>query len=111
MQQSRFAQAIQLLDEQIVLILMQEMLLLPIKDKKTHTYEVWRKTRIDIRLYDLRSLTLSSNPQGVKVGGVLCAESSWGGELDILVVLANRHTGLSSDRYAESLTVQWLSAE
>jgi hypothetical protein len=115
MQQSRMVQAIQLLDEQIVFDIDEnEMLLLPIKDKKTHTYEVGgEKHELDIRLYDLRSLTLSSNPQGVKVGEVFCAaESSWGGELDILVVVRPiGHTGLSSDRYAESLTVQWLSAE
>ena len=90
------------------------MLLLPIKDKKTHTYDAGgEKHELDIRLYELRSLTLSSNPQGVKVGEVFCAaESSWGGELDILVVVRPLgHTGLSSDRYAESLAVQWLSAE
>ena len=53
---------------------------------------------------------MSSDPQGIKVGEVLCAaESSWGGELDILVVVRPiGHTGLNSDRYAESLTVQWL---
>ena len=115
MQQSRMVQAIQLLDEQIVFDIDEnEMLLLPIKDKKTHTYEAGgEKHELDIRLYELRSLTLSSDPQGVKVGEVFCAaESSWGGELDILVVVRPiGHTGLSSERYAESLTVQWLSAE
>mgnify|MGYP001236979230 CR=1 FL=1 len=114
MQQSRMVQAIQLLDEQIVFDIDEnEMKLTPIKDKKTHTYEANSKQyELDIRLYDLRSLTLSSDPDGVKVGEVFCvAESSWGGELDILVVVRPiGHTGLSSDRYAESLAVQWILA-
>tara|TARA_Y100000768_G_C23909879_1_gene649415 strand:- start:2 stop:856 length:855 start_codon:yes stop_codon:yes gene_type:complete len=115
MQQSRMVQAIQLLDDQIVFDIDEdEMLLLPIKDKKTHSYDAGgEKHELDIRLYELRSLTLSSNPQGVKVGEVFCAaESSWSGELDILVVVRPiGHTGLSSDRYAESLTVQWIQAD
>ena len=113
MQQARMVQAIQLLDEQIVFDIDEnEMLLSPVKDKKTHTYNAGgEKHELDIRLYELRSLTLSSDPQGIKVGEVFCAaESSWGGELDILVVVRPiGHTGLNSDRYAESLTVQWLS--
>ena len=114
MQQARMVQAIQLLDEQIVFDIDEdEMLLWPVKDKKTHTYDTGgEQHELDIRLYELRSLTLSSDPQGIKVGEVFCAaESSWGGELDILVVVRPiGHTGLSSDRYAESLTVQWLSS-
>lgn len=113
MQQARMVQAIQLLDEQIVFDIDEnEMLLSPVKDKKAHTYDTGgEKHELDIRLYELRSLTLSSDPQGIKVGEVFCAaESSWGGELDILVVVRPiGHTGLNSDRYAESLTVQWLS--
>ena len=112
MQQARMVQAIQLLDEQIVFDIDEnEMLLSPVKDKKTHTYDTGgERYELDIRLYELRSLTLSSDPQGIKVGEVFCAaESSWGSELDILVVVRPiGHTGLNSDRYAESLTVQWL---
>ena len=115
MQQSRMIQAIQLLDEQIVFDIDEnEMLLSPVKDKKTHTYNAaGEKHELDIRLYELRSLTLSSDPQGIKVGEVFCtAESSWGGELDILIVVRPiGHTGLNTDRYAESLTVQWLLEE
>ena len=81
MQQARMVQAIQLLDEQIVFDIDEnEMLLSPVKDKKTHTYDTGgEKYELDIRLYELRSLTLSSDPQGIKVGEVFCAaESSWG---------------------------------
>ena len=115
MQQSRLAQAVQLLDEQIVFDIDEdEMLLSPIKDKKTHTYDTGEENlELDIRLYELRSLTLSSDPQGIKVGEVFCAaHSSWGGELDILVVVRPvGHTGLASDRYVEGLTVHWILAK
>ena len=114
MQQSRLDQAVQLLDEQIVFDLDEdEMKLVPIKDKKTHTYDVnSNQKEVQIRLFELRSLTLSSNPDGVKVGEIFCAaESSWRGELDVLVVVRPiGHTGLSSDRYAERLTAQWIAS-
>ena len=113
MQQSRMDQAIQLLDEQIVFnIDPEEMKLLPIEDKAKHTFQTATGNHeLDIRLYDLRSLTLSSDPNGVKVGEVFCvAKGTWGGELDLLVVVRPiGHTGISQDRYAESLVSQWLS--
>ena len=114
MQQARLDQAIQLLDQQIVFDLdEEEMKLLPIKDKQRHTYDTGTKSvDLDIRMYELRSLTLNSDPNGFKVGEVFCAASpSWGGELDILVVVRPiGHTGLISDRYAESLAVSWILA-
>jgi hypothetical protein len=115
MQQSRMDQAIQLLDEQIVFnIDAEEMKLLPIEDKAKHTFQTATGDHeLDIRLYDLRSLTLSSDPNGIKVGEVFCAaKGSWGGELDLLVVVRPiGHTGITQDRYAESLTAQWISAD
>ena len=114
MQQARLDQAIQLLDQQIVFDIDEdEMKLLPIKDKQRHTYDTGSKSfDLDIRMYELRSLTLNSDPNGFKVGEVFCAASpSWGGELDILVVVRPvGHTGLSSDRYVEGLTAQWISS-
>ena len=114
MQQARLDQAIQLLDQQIVFDIDEdEMKLLPIKDKQRHTYETGSKSvDLDIRMYELRSLTLNSDPNGFKVGEVFCAASpSWGGELDILVVVRPiGHTGLISDRYVESLAVPWILA-
>ena len=114
MQQARLDQAIQLLDQQIVFDIDEdEIKLLPIKDKQRHTYDTGSKSfDLDIRMYELRSLTLNSDPNGFKVGEVFCAASpSWGGELDILVVVRPvGHTGLSSDRYVEGLTAQWISS-
>jgi hypothetical protein len=68
---------------------------------------------LDVRLYELRSLTLSSDVDGFKVGEVLCAASgSWGGEMDLLVIVRPiSHTGLEQDRYAENLVTQWISSK
>jgi len=68
MQQSRMDQAIQLLDEQIVFnIDAEEMKLLAIEDKAKHTFQTATGDHeLDIRLYDLRSLTLSSDPNGLE---------------------------------------------
>jgi len=113
MQQSRMDQAIQLLDEQIVFnIDAEEMKLLAIEDKAKHTFQTATGDHeLDIRLYDLRSLTLSSDPNGIKVGEVFCAaKGSWGGEVNLLVIVRPiGHTGITQDRYAESLVSQWLS--
>ena len=115
MQESRLAQAIQLLDQQIVFDIDEDaMKLVPIQVKNTHNYNpTGEQHELNIRLYELRSLTLSSDIDGVKVGEVFCAaKSSWGGELDILVVVRPvGHTGLVDDRYAEGLTVQWILAD
>ena len=80
MQQSRMDQAIELLDEQIVFnIDPEEMKLLAIEDKAKHTFQTATGNHeLDIRLYDLRSLTLSSNPDGVKVGEVFCVAKAHG---------------------------------
>ncbi len=114
MQQSRMDQAIELLDEQIVFnIDPEEMKLLPIENKAKHSFQTATGNHeLDIRLYDLRSLTLSSDPNGVKVGEVFCvAKGTLGGELDILVVVRPiGHTGIDQDRYVESLTAQWIDA-
>lgn len=115
MQQTRMDQAIELLDEQIVFSIdPNEMKLIPIEDKSSHIFQTNSGNHeLDIRLYDLRSLTLSSDPNGVKVGEVFCAaKGSWGGELDLLVIVRPLgHTGISQDKYAESLTGQWIDAD
>ena len=49
---------------------------------------------------------------GIKVGEVFCAaKGTWGGQLDLLVVVRPvGHNGITQDRYAESLTAQWIDA-
>ena len=116
MEQSRLKQAVELLDEQIVLSLdSEEMKLVEIIAADKHTYVDFNsgdEYNLDVRLYELRSLTLSSDVDGFKVGEVLCAASgTWGGEIDILVVVRPiSHTGIQQDRFAESLVSQWISS-
>jgi len=116
MEQSRLKQAVELLDEQIVLNLdADEMKLVEIISADKHKYvdsDSGSDYKLDIRLYELRSLTLSSDVDGFKVGEVLCAASgTWGGEVDLLVVVRPiSHTGLQQDRFAESLVSQWISS-
>ena len=64
-----------------------------------------------MRIYELRSL-LSTSEDGTRVGEVLCvAKANFGGELQLLVIVRPLlHPGLSSDRYAESLVLEWLAA-
>ena len=116
MEQSRLKQAVELLDEQIVLNLdSDEMNLVEIIAADKHTYAAsgsGDEYNLDVRLYELRSLTLSSDVDGFKVGEVLCAASgTWGGEIDMLVVVRPiSHTGIQQDRFAESLVSQWISS-
>jgi hypothetical protein len=65
-----------------------------------------------VRQFELRSLSIGSNEDGVKVGEVFCAAtSSWGGELQILVIVRPLgHPDLATDRYAEKYMLEWLSA-
>ena len=117
MEQSRLKQAVELLDEQIVLNLdSNEMNLVDIISADKHRYidsSTGEEYDLDVRLYELRSLTLSSDVDGFKVGEVLCAASgSWGGEMDLLVIVRPiSHTGLEQDRYAENLVTQWISSK
>ena len=116
MEQSRLKQAVELLDEQIVLNLdSNEMNLVEIISADKHKYidATGNEYNLDVRLYELRSLTLSSDADGFKVGEVLCAASgSWGGELDLLVVVRPiSHTGIQQDRYAEGLVSQWITSK
>ena len=117
MEQSRLKQAVELLDEQIFLNLdSNEMNLVEIISADKHRYIdplTGQEYDLDVRLYELRSLTLSSDVDGFEVGEVLCAASgSWGGEMDLLVIVRPiSHTGLEQDRYAENLVTQWISSK
>ncbi|MDP6333814.1 MAG: hypothetical protein QF479_04185 [Candidatus Poseidoniaceae archaeon] len=117
LEQSRLKQAVELLDEQIPLNLdSDEMKLVEIISADKHRYvdsDTKNEYNLDVRLYELRSLTLSSNIDGFKVGEVLCAASgTWGGEVDLLVVVRPiSHTGIQQDRFAETLVSQWISSK
>ncbi|RJU80147.1 MAG: hypothetical protein DWC09_07815 [Candidatus Poseidoniales archaeon] len=117
MEQGRLNQAIEILDQELsgFRLDVDEMKLVPMLAEDTHHYSS-TSAGVDesvlVRLYELRSLSIGSSDEGLKVGEVLCiATSSWGGTLEILVVVRPiGHPGLASDRYAESYAIEWLSS-
>jgi hypothetical protein len=117
MEQGRLNQAVELLDQELSAFRLDadEMKLEPMLVESTHRYsstEASVDQVVSVRMYELRSLSIGANEDGVKVGEVLClGTSSWGGELEVLVIVRPiGHPGLSNDRFAEALAFDWLSA-
>jgi hypothetical protein len=117
MEQGRLNQAVELLDQELSAFRLDvdEMKLEPMLVESTHRYsstEASVDQVVSVRMYELRSLSIGANEDGVKVGEILClGASNWGGELDVLVIVRPiGHPGLSNDRFAESLVFDWLSA-
>ena len=117
MEQGRLNQAVELLDQQLSAFRLDadEMILEPMLVESTHRYSSTEASVgqvVSIRMYELRSLSIGANEDGLKVGEVLClGTSNWGGELDVLVIVRPiGHPGLSNDRFAESLAFDWLSS-
>ena len=115
MEQGRLRQAIELLDQQTPgpSLDPDEMEMVPISSESKHRYlstSADVDESVEVRVYELRSL-LSSSKEGTRVGEVLCvATPTFGGELQMLVVVRPiLHPGLSSDRFAESLVIEWLA--
>jgi hypothetical protein len=117
MEQGRLNQAVELLDQKLPAFPLDvdEMKLVPMAVESTHHYfssDDSVDQVVSVRLYELRSLSIVTNEEGMKVGEVLClGTSNWGGELDVLVIIRPiGHPGLSKDRFAEPLALDWLSA-
>tara|TARA_B110001452_G_scaffold266840_1_gene274788 strand:+ start:2771 stop:3661 length:891 start_codon:yes stop_codon:yes gene_type:complete len=116
MEQGRLNQAVELLDQELAFRLdVDEMKLEPMSVENTQHYsstEVSVDQIVSVRMYELRSLSIGSNEDGMKVGEVLCVgTSNWGGELEVLVIIRPiGHSGLSNDRFANTLVLDWLSA-
>lgn len=114
MEQGRMRQAIELLDQQTAgpTLDPDEMNLVIVSTEETHRYKsstAGVDERVDVRVFELRSL-LSTTEEGTRVGEVLCvAKANFGGELQMLIVVRPiLHPGLSSDRFAEALVLEWL---
>jgi len=116
MESERMRQAIELLDQQTAgpSLDPEQMTLVSVSAEESHRYastSAGVDERVEMRIYELRSL-LSTSEDGTRVGEVLCvAKANFGGELQLLVIVRPLlHPGLSSDRYAESLVLEWLAA-
>tara|TARA_B100001093_G_scaffold193134_1_gene185634 strand:+ start:8133 stop:9032 length:900 start_codon:yes stop_codon:yes gene_type:complete len=115
MEQGRLSQAVELLDQELTAFRLDadEMRLEPKLVEDTYRYfstDASIDETVVVRLYDLKSLSIGTNDDGFKVGEVLClATSSWGGTLDILVIVRPiGHPGLSNDRFSQDLAINWL---
>ena len=118
MEQGRLNQAIELLDQELsgFRLDVEDMILEPILAEETHRYSSTSAgvdLDVDVRLYELRSLSIGSTEDGLKVGEVLClVTSNWGGTLDVLVIVRPiGHPGLVGDRYGESYALEWLATQ
>ena len=116
MESGRMRQAIELLDQQTAgpTLDPDQMNLVAISTEDAHRYRSTTADvdeRVDVRVFELRSL-LSTSTDGTRVGEVLCvAKALPGGELQLLIVVRPiLHPGLSSDRFAESLVIEWLAS-
>ena len=102
----RLQQAVELLNKETYFnIDPNEISLVEINDKPKHTFVVnGDGHELDIRSYELRSLTLEPLRVGPKSVEVFClAKPNYGGELDLLVVVRPiGHPGLSSDPLCRS---------
>lgn len=112
---SRMQQAIELLEEQLPFgqLNSEEIILLPILAHDTHRYAGGDiDTTLQVRLFEIRSTAIGSSADGTKIGEVICmGEASWGGQLDLLVIVRPLgHRALDNDRFAETLTLEWIGA-
>ena len=114
LEQGRLEQAILLLDERVSTNLdPDEMNLDPLLVEDKHMYPTnTGQVELDVRVFDLRSLSLGVDPKGSKVGHVvIVADPRWGGEVDMLVVVRPiTHSELTTDPFAERYVGQWLDA-
>jgi hypothetical protein len=116
MESERMRQAIELLDQQTTgpSLDPDEMKMVQVNVPDKHSFLSTTQDveeQVDVRVYELRSM-LSTSEDGTRVGEVLCAAKAYaGGELQLLVVVRPvLHPSLSSDRYAESLVIEWLAS-
>ncbi len=115
MENGRMRQAIELLDQQLTGASLDpdEMDLKAVSTEESHRYistALGVDERVEVRVFELRSL-LSTSSDGTRVGEVLCvAKANLGGELQMLIVVRPvLHPGLSSDRFAEAIVLEWLA--
>ena len=64
------------------------------------------------RAYDINTTAFGSDPQGTKVGEVsMVAKASWGGQLDILVIVYRFHHSTWTTMASASMDLDWLIAQ
>ena len=114
METGRMHQAIQLLDAEVTIVRLdpETILLEPVAAPNELEVRLLDDTAVTVefRRYDIKSTAFGLDSSGTKVGEVaLSAVSSWGGQLDMLVLVRPiGHPDLENDAFGESLQRQWL---
>ena len=114
MQESRMRQAIDFVDERVIVPIDSKAFRLDQKgDAQSHTFRPSTgNVELNVWVYDCYT-TSGTNPDGIKVGEVVVTgQSNWGGMVELIVIVRPiSHDGLVSDPYAESYVNAWLDAE
>ena len=112
-QESRMRQAIDLVDERVLIRIDSDAFRLDQKgDAQSHLFRPSSgNVELNVWVYDVLS-TSSIDPDGTKVGEVVVVgQSNWGGTVELVVVVRPWfHDGLATDPYAESYVNAWLDA-
>ena len=119
METGRLHQAIELIDEEVPFVRLnpEEITLQPVPAPSTWDIIIgsWDSGDVETvvhRAYDINTTAFGSDPQGTKVGEVsMVAKASWGGQLDILVVVRPlQPPNVDYDPFGESWVREWLVA-
>lgn len=114
METGRMHQAIALLDAEVTIVRLdpETIVLEPVPAPSELDVRLSDETieTVEFRRYDIKSTAFGLDSSGTKVGEVaLSAVSSWGGQLDMLVLVRPvGHPDLESDAFGESLLREWL---
>ena len=119
METGRMHQAIELIDEEVPFVRLNpdEITLQPVPSPSTLDIRLgdWDSERIEtvaFRSYNINSTAFGSDAEGTKVGEVVVvAKASWGGELDMLVIVRPlQPPNVDYDGIGERWIRDWLSA-
>lgn len=119
METGRLHQAIELIDEEVPFVRLnpEEITLRPVPGPPTldiiiGSWDAGDVETVVFRNYNINTTAFGSDPEGTKVGEVvMVAKASWGGELDILVIVRPlQPPNVDYDGIGESWIRDWLIA-
>ena len=116
METARMHQAIELIDAEVAFVRLnpEEIVLAPVASPTSMDVRLDSEQveSVALRKYDIKTTAFGTDAGGAKVGEVVAvAKASWGGQLDVLVIVRPlAHPTLTTDNLGETWTQAWLSA-
>jgi len=116
METARMHQAIELIDAEVAFVRLNpdEIVLAPVASPTSMDVRLDSEQveSVALRKYDIKTTAFGTDAGGAKVGEVVAvAKASWGGQLDVLVIVRPlAHPTLTTDDLGETWTQAWLSA-